>query len=310
MKLNLLSLLFITLAATTALAANSGATKSNSTKSEMESNLYFQPKASTSSFEVGITSFSSKLDMNSGGFAISEESTGTSYNLSYLFGLSDQMAMGVSISSSNSTYKSTVLGVTSESKSSGMGDLSLTFKAQSPMSGMKLRYGGYLGISPGNAKSSSTTTEGNNYSGGMSLNPYVAMETTGSLRFGAGLSYLYYFTRKTDSAGSPTVTSETTGGGSLSLTPYLETMLGPGTFTGALAYMSYMGSSTTTSGTTTTNDGYSGYAAMAIYAIDLNPSFTVVGNVAYLKLSVPSSSTSSSYEVPSTNVGLLGRLTF
>lgn len=205
------------------------------------------------------------------------------FDLSYLYGISNSFAVGADTTFGTVTNTNTPNGGSgTDSKLTGMGDLNVWAVANSDAGWSFLRYGGYLGISPGNAKGvngAGALQDGNRYSGGMSLKPYVAAEWggNGNTSYGVALSYLYMMDRKADDYAVTSVQSTLKGGNTLGIKPYVEIP-----FSGGMAsvYGEYamIGSQTVTTSNVDTN--YDAYTSMTLGAqakYDFTP--TVAGRV-------------------------------
>jgi hypothetical protein len=280
---------------------------------DAKSEIYNQPKGGSSDLTVGYTMGKVSFDSKTSGVKTAGVEVNTSViDFIYLYGLSDDMAFGASVD--NGTLVTTVTPVSAtayDNKYTGMGDLTLKFVAFSDQGSMKVRYGADLGFSPGNAKGASTTVDGNRYSGGMSLAPYGALEMGDSnFHYGLGLSYSFLMTRKSDDTATPAVTSDITGGNVLTLSPYLETMAGPGLLSAQILLTSTGKTTTTTSGTSADTDASSSTGLALFYGYDFNPSFTLIGNLAYTKSSLGGSGTADKADATSTAYGVAGRFTF
>lgn len=206
--------------------------------------------------------------------------------LTYLYGISDTFAMGAGLSFGSTKVTSTPTGgPDSDISYSGMGDLNVWAVGNSPMETMVLRYGGFLGVSPGNAQEADITANkaGNRYSGGMSLTPYIAAEWGNeSMTYGVALQYAYKMDRKRDDHGTPVATTTIKGGNILSLKPYLEMPYTNGVASFYLQYDS-IGSSTETLNNSDTNlDGYTAMTLGAQTKYDFTPTIAGRAGLAYV----------------------------
>lgn len=182
------------------------------------------------------------------------------FNLNYLWGMNNGMALGVETGFGSTTTTTTpVAGAGSDAKTSGMTDINLWLVGNSDLSNMVLRYGGNLAVSPGDHMQATTGKDGNNYSGGMNLRPYIGAEWggKGDMAYGIAGSYQHNLDRKSDDQlGTVTSVTTTTGGNILELKPYVEVPYSKGVASFYLAYDMVGASTQTTSAAQTNLDAY------------------------------------------------------
>lgn len=244
---------------------------------------------------------------------MSGEGNSSSVQLDYLFGISEQSAVGFRTGYGTSDSSSTsVSGNVTQSRYVGMNDLYFKYESFRKMNSFKVNYGISCGLSPDKARSSSSTSDGNNWSGGTSFIPFVAIEMgEENLHYGLGFSSTLRMTRKLEQASSNPGTSEVTGGNSVSWTPYFEIQMGSGLFVGQIILGSLDKSKTTTStGTTSESNSSESKTALIAYAYDFHSSFRLIGEFAYVAWAIPASGIVDSANISFMTYGLSGRFGF
>jgi|GEM_PF-6311740 len=258
----------VSLFATSAMAQGNTTTMT-ATGTEEASLFYFAPAPAGHNveFRPGLLPRSIKLDVKTNGTKTSEsEFTDSTHNLLYQYSISEAATLGLSTFIGSTKVKTTPNGGgSSESKNSGMGDLTFKYSGWSALdSSSKLRWGADLGFSPGKSKAATVTADGNLYSGGMSLTPSVAWESTGSvLSWGVGGFYELNMERTEEAAAGTTDDTKTTGGNTLTLKPYLEVPFTNGRAGGFLKYMT-VGETKSKTGTAPESTATKAATAMAL----------------------------------------------
>ena len=219
---------------------------------EEASLFYYAPPAAMHSidFRPGLLINTMKLEVKSNGVKQGDAETTTNiHTVTYKYSVADNMTFGAMMGIGSYKTKTTPTGgSSSETKNSGMSDLTFMYQAFNKMNDSKLRWEVDLGMSPGKAKASSTSTDGNLYTGGMSLAPSVAFEQNlSSMTWGIGATYSLLMERTAEPASGTTETKYT-GGNTLSFGPYLE-MPFTGGRAGAFLKLSNMGEIKSKTGT-------------------------------------------------------------
>lgn len=136
--------------------------------------------------------------------------TGTTFSLSYDYGLMPEMSLGAELAFSSTE---TEVGAVS-STDSGLNDLALFVKASMPAGPGALKYGAELSLSPGDSVSEASG-DANNYSGGHALTPYVGYEYNAApCTFGAKLATSFGLTDRATEDESTTPSTKTDYSGS------------------------------------------------------------------------------------------------
>ncbi len=144
--------------------------------------------------------------------------TDSTLNLKVGYGLTETDQLSFNVDTGTQT---TEVGTT-ETKQSGMGDLTFGYQGNNGM----LYYGGDLGFS-------GTSNGEDRKSGGLSITPFIAAMTPASTwNVGGKLSYALKMERTIDSG----VEQKVTGGNALTLAGFAETNYGPGWFTAGVSY--------------------------------------------------------------------------
>lgn len=300
----------VSLFATSAMAQGNTTTMT-ATGTEEASLFFFAPAPAGHNVEVrpGILPNSIKREEKTAGVKTGEtEYTDSTHNFLYQYTISQAMTFGLSTFIGSTKAKSTPAGgVSSESKNSGMGDLTFKYSGWSAMDASTLRWGADLGFSPGKSKTSTATADGNLYSGGMTLTPSVAWENPGSvLTWGIGASYDLNMERTQEAAAGTTDDTKITGGNVLTVKPYLEVPFTNGRAGGFLKYMT-MGEVKSKTGTAAEATAMKSATAMALggaLAYGFTDSIAGLAELEYTSI--------SSDEAPGTGLALTigGRATF
>lgn len=283
---------------------------------ENKSELYFQPDQGENSAEVSLSYLSYKYDIKSSGTKLgTTDANRTGFKAEYLFGLSDEMAIGgeIGYSSAKGSTKLDSQTTTSEAKSSGLNDLTFKFKGNKITEQYTLRYGGNLGLSLTKRldPNSTTSKDGNAMSGGFSLDPYVACEyIMPDFNVGLAVNYKLLLERTSDNQASTSVESKTSGGNTLTLKPYFDWHYGSGILAGYLAFGSIAESTSTTAGVASPSGSYSTVSMGIKSSYDINPAMAgIVGLDVTSANSVPSGTIDKpSYNI--TTITLGGRMLF
>ncbi len=200
-----------------------------------------------------------ELSLDSVGKIADIEASGSSFDLRASYGISPLFAIGIGTGYGTSTLdiKSTnpSLPSNTSSKSSGMTDVRVFAGSTIPMGVMAISAELDFSFSPGNAKESSNTGEGNMYSGGHSVEPrFGAAFNLGSAGWlGAQIGYEYEMERTSDSS---TGSSKITGGDSLTATAFYELRAGMIYVSPAIGF-TQTGETKTTSGSGTSTSASS-----------------------------------------------------
>ncbi|MEQ1877004.1 MAG: hypothetical protein ABL958_10190 [Bdellovibrionia bacterium] len=187
------------------------------------SQFNWQPGDGKSAFDLGLTY---TMDSGKGKNKTSGADVGTldmtimNIGFGYHYGFSATNSVGIATAFGNSSTKITpTAGSSTESKDSGLGDIFIVSKNYMAMGDAKFLYGVSLGFSPGMHKAATATSDGNNYSGGLSLPIYLGYEADmGGSYWGLRLDYGLKMERKTDSTPETT----TTGGATTNFKAYYE----------------------------------------------------------------------------------------
>jgi hypothetical protein len=241
MKAILVALLAMTAQAATSQDVTMDTTMA--TNVETNSLFFFAPATSGHNVEIkpGLLVNTTKLEAKTAGVKTEENEISNSVStLTYQYTVSKAMTWGVSTTLGSIKTKNTPVGSgSSESKESGMGDLVVKYSGFSPSEGTTWRWGADLGFSPGKKKIANGTTDGNLYSGGMSLTPYAAWEAPSTvLTWGVGASYSLLLERTAEAVAPAADDTKITGGNILTIKPYIETPIGGGRVGGFLKYAS------------------------------------------------------------------------
>jgi hypothetical protein len=265
-----------------------------------KSAIYYQPKAHQHSLLVDYVYGGGSVDvtLNRAAYGTIDYSA-QSLNGSYLYGLNDFFAFGISDSYGTGLVKLKVnsTGRTTDFKSSGLSDVNFIAKGFVDTGMMVIRYGGDLAFALETSKSSGTNFEGNRSSGGSQVTPYIVGELgfdNNNLRLALGLNYRYYTDRKSEN--STGVQSTTTGGNKVELSPSVEMDFGPATLFGQYIYTSTDSSKVTEATTTTSSNGSTTHTFGAGAYYDFNPNFTMRGTVIYATSTYPATATLDSYD--------------
>lgn len=187
---------------------------------------FYQPASGKNALEFALGSGSSTITVNSkatGAKAAEVKLAVTSYGLSYTHGLTNEWALGLGLNNITTKTDLTMGATTSSMKSTGFGDLDFYAQNSTPMDGFTLHYGTHLGFSPEKSKKATTTADGNSYSGGFSLTPYIGAEKAfGQYLVGGKFEYAYHGDRTQSDNGNPATDSKIKGGNALALTGYFE----------------------------------------------------------------------------------------
>lgn len=177
--------------------------------------FWYQSGAGTQ--DVTVTLSSESIDAETSGGDYKASNTGV--EVEYQRGFDEHRAMGVAVKYSTGTSE---LG-TSEDDIAGLHDLDFFYRAYHAMGSGNLRYGANLEVSPGDSETESNGDE-NNYSGGITLIPYIGWEQTqDSCSWGAKLSMDLRLTPgKYDDKSSTPTTGENEGGEETVLTGFYE----------------------------------------------------------------------------------------
>jgi hypothetical protein len=248
----------VAIALVLASASAFAAEKSGSTE------YYFQPSAGRSAVELKykMDLLPGKLDM--AGTEVDAKQEMSDIYLNYAYGLNEGNAIGAETFFGSNKW--TV--ATTSHTANGMGDLAAFYKGFTGM----WHYGATFGFSLEKSKIDATTTlPDNRASGGMSLKANVGLlMNSGSLNYGADLSYLMPFERQVDDTDSTKVT----GGNTLKIAPFLEWNWGMGFLGGELSYNMVDDTKNKGNTTETTYKG-EGYTGLSLYgSFDFNDMFT------------------------------------
>lgn len=123
---------------------------------------------------------------------------------------------------------------TTKTEDSGLGNIEFYMKGSSALSTGALKYGATLSLSPGNYEEDSSG-DGNGYTGGHELIPYIGYEHKGAITCGAKVSYeIGLGDRKVeDAAGNE---SDESGEDTLALAVFAETAHAAGTWGASLTH--------------------------------------------------------------------------
>lgn len=228
-----------------AVAQETGKTMdSEASKGSMEnfSLFYYAPAPSRHNIELrpGLMNNLTRESKTNGIKTADVTTANNTHQLMYQYTMSDAVTLGATTFFGTVTRSTTpVGGSASSAKYNGMGDLTFKYSGFSPMDNAKLRWGADVGLSPGKAKDASGTTDGNNYTGGMSITPSVAYEMGGSvITWGVGASYALNMERTAEATTVGGSDTKLTGGNVLTLKPYLEVPIASGRVGGYLKYAS------------------------------------------------------------------------
>lgn len=207
-----------------------GVAQAEATTAENGSLFYYAPATGTHNVEIrpGL--------LNNTKIKVGTTETDVSNNthvLRYQYTLSDAVILGATTGLGSVTTKTG----TTETKESGMTDIIFQYAGFAPAEGNTWRWGADWGVSPGKNKTATGTTDGNLYSGGMSLTPYGAYEVSSPIfTWGVGASYALLMERTTEAATAGADDTKTTGGNTLTIKPYIETPITNGRVGGYLKY--------------------------------------------------------------------------
>jgi len=130
------------------------------------------------------------------------------------------LSLGVETGFGNATSTRTTNGSKSEYKFAGNGDVDLSLRKLVESANGNIQFGGTLSLSPGKAKVASTNENGNMYSGGHSLTPFVGLDLpTG---FGAAGGLISYSAMGKREAEARNYQETETGGNTMMLLGFAE----------------------------------------------------------------------------------------
>lgn len=196
-------------------------------KSSVSFSEYFhQPAQGKTRLEVAPTFTSNKEKYKTrSGRSYDDETNTERVAINGSHGLSDSTALEFEVSHevSELTWTGYSKGKT---KSRGLNDLIVGIQSLKKGESSNIVYGASAQLSPGKAQYANTKVDGNNFSGGQTLSPYVGIETvSGRSVYGANLRYDLRTLREAERKmpnGEVYDSISTTGGDGLGLTAFAE----------------------------------------------------------------------------------------
>jgi long-subunit fatty acid transport protein len=133
------------------------------------------------------------------------KSSGSGYGIGGLFGITDNISIGLSLAYASIEDIVTAPGKQAISlKNKGMGDVGAIVMAVSPADGYMVHYGAGASVSPEKRTSATSAQEGNMYSGGHALQPYLGISSSSGRHVFGGFGKFKIRTERTVSDnGSP-----------------------------------------------------------------------------------------------------------
>ncbi len=256
-------------------------------KGGSSSEFWYRPGAGQFDLNVGATTTTTKLELNQNGTKLADADISaslTEFSLGYGFNPNLSIAAGSCTGSSKSktTYVNTSTP-SSENKSSGACDPTVSIDGEAGA----FHYGLIVDIGTNKHKESSTTKDGDMYSGGNSYTPYIGLHNSmGSTAFGIKLSYTVEGEKKTIDQSNSDMENKSTGGNSYSISPYFELNHGVGHLAIFAGYTVTADSTETpTTGTASEEGGNKQTSAGIMGNIDFGSMVALTFNVTYLTIS-------------------------
>ena len=183
----------------------------------------------------------------------------TSTQLSILgaYGIDKNWAAGVGFGYGMDDATVTTTATSYNKKSKGLTDLTFTVVNTTPMGKYHLHYGSWAYLSPSKGKDGTSTTEGNQYTGGVALAPYVGAATHFGKHFvGAYLSYRWNSERTVGDGAANEYDQKIKGGNITTLLGFYEFQHVQWLFDGRLGMANVGSEDKTTSTGTSTSESY------------------------------------------------------
>jgi hypothetical protein len=179
-------------------------------------------------------------------------------DFNYMYGLSDSMAFGANIS----TGERKTEDANNNWKDKGFSDVTAKFAGSSDF----IMYGAEMALGFSKRKIGSSSADGNRYSGGMALTPYIGLLLSESeMSYGGKMDYTYNFDRKLDATGDPTLSE----GNSFSVTGFGEYSFGTSILGLSYKLVSASDYKSTTGSTTRTYKGDLPNVMKVYYTLDI-----------------------------------------